>query len=185
MKVIFLDIDGVLNTQQTFMKIYEEWKKTGERRTEIDLERVGFLKEIVAATDAKIVLSSSWRSALKIVDGKMESSRPKMIDLIKIFTEYDLTIYDVTPNDNKRWRENEIKAWLEENDVESFIILDDDSYDLQSFLHKELIKTSLTKDDEMVTNMEPITGLCKEHVEEAIKILNHTKKKSLGKEWKR
>lgn len=72
MKVIFLDIDGVLNTQQTFMKIYEEWKKTGERRTEIDLERVGFLKEIVAATDAKIVLSSSWRSALKIVDGKME-----------------------------------------------------------------------------------------------------------------
>lgn len=44
MKVIFLDVDGVLNTQQTFMKIYEEWKKTGERRTEIDLERVGFFK---------------------------------------------------------------------------------------------------------------------------------------------
>lgn len=115
----------------------------------------------------------------------MESSNGEMIELIKIFTEYGLTIYDVTPNDNKRWRENEIKAWIEENEVESFVILDDDSYRLQSFLHKELIKTSLTKDDEMVTNMEKITGLCKEHVEEAIKILNHTKKKSLRKEWKR
>ena len=35
MKVIFLDIDGVLNTSQTFKDINEDYKKTGIDRIEI------------------------------------------------------------------------------------------------------------------------------------------------------
>ena len=186
MKVIFLDIDGVLNTTQTFIEIRKEWKETGKRRIEIDLERVQYLKEIVDATGAKIVLSSAWRAFGKMTcDGVYQPKNEKMASLINIFAEYGLTIYDVTPRDPKGWRENEISAWLKDKEVESFIILDDDSYDLQSFLHKELIKTSITKDDEMITNMNPVIGLCENHVKEAIEILNHAKHKRLERKKKR
>ena len=56
MKIIFLDIDGVLNSEMY------EWSR-GEDRADnrIDLSRVRLLKDIVSATDAKIVLSSTWR----------------------------------------------------------------------------------------------------------------------------
>ena len=70
-------------------------------------------------------------------------------------------------------REEQINLWLNDhNDVDSFVVIDDCSYDLQSFIGKELIKTSFTKDGEMLINMDDCTGLCKEHIEEAINILN-------------
>lgn len=64
MKVIFLDIDGVLNSQ--------DWYKRRERypapRTmdqyhekEFDPEAVKLLQRIIKKTGAKIVLSSTWR----------------------------------------------------------------------------------------------------------------------------
>ena len=53
MKVIFLDVDGVLNCQKT------EAKCRGF--IGVDSKKVKLLKKIVDATDAKIVLSSSWK----------------------------------------------------------------------------------------------------------------------------
>lgn len=47
MKIIFLDIDGVLNYENSKSKVEEE--------------KVKLLKEIVGRTDAEIVLSSDWR----------------------------------------------------------------------------------------------------------------------------
>ena len=50
MKVIFLDVDGVLNSKQDDYSI--------KLRTDSHLN---FLRMIVKSTGAKIVLSSSWR----------------------------------------------------------------------------------------------------------------------------
>lgn len=47
MKIIFLDIDGVLNYENSKSKVEEE--------------KVKLLKEIVDKTGAEIVLSSDWR----------------------------------------------------------------------------------------------------------------------------
>lgn len=47
MKVIFLDIDGVLNTDETIDRIDVEYIKTGIKRIEIDEFRVEYLKQIV------------------------------------------------------------------------------------------------------------------------------------------
>ena len=52
-KVIFLDIDGVLNCSTT--------KDLCEFYTGIEDKKVAILKQIVDATDAKIVLISTWR----------------------------------------------------------------------------------------------------------------------------
>ena len=55
MKIIFLDIDGVLNS-----KAYDS-KRDWNKQTNIDETRLPLIKQIVEATDAKIVLTSTWR----------------------------------------------------------------------------------------------------------------------------
>lgn len=55
MKIIFLDIDGVLNS-----RAYDR-KRNWNEQTDIDETRLPLIKEIVDATGAKIVLSSTWR----------------------------------------------------------------------------------------------------------------------------
>lgn len=56
-KYIFLDIDGVLNSNDWFEK-----NKDVDGLVEIDPSKLILLKEIVDCTEAKIILSSSWRS---------------------------------------------------------------------------------------------------------------------------
>ncbi len=175
MKVIFLDIDGVLNTPQTFIEIHNEYVKTGIKRIEIDLNRLTYLKRIVEQTGAVIVLSSSWRNLGKMENGSYIPLAPKMVALVDLFKKYGLSIYDITPKDIHGIRQNEIDLWLKDKDIESFIILDDSYFDLQKFLHKELINTSLTLGS-YPKNIENCTGLCEYHVMEAIKKLTLIKK---------
>lgn len=165
MKVIFLDIDGVLNTSQTFIDIYEEYTKTGIRRVEIDLNRVQILKEIVDETNAVIVLISSWKSFGKMINGTYIPLNKKMTDLLNIFERYGLYIYDIVSESNEAVNKNEIYAWLEGKDVDSFIILTDDTYYLKDFINKELIRTTFNKSKKH-------SGLCDSNVQQAIKILN-------------
>ncbi len=54
MKIIFLDIDGVLNSRQ-----YDAERGTAEGN--IDVSRLLLLKQLIDQTGAKIVLTSSWR----------------------------------------------------------------------------------------------------------------------------
>ena len=95
MKVIFLDIDGVLNTSKTFIDIYNEYQKTGHKRLEIDLFRLEFLKSIVDSTGAVIVLSSSWRFYGQMKNGQFIPLNDKMAKFIELLKKYDLYIYDI------------------------------------------------------------------------------------------
>lgn len=176
MKVIFLDIDGVLNTSQTFKEINEEYKKTGIDRIEIDEFRLEFLKEIIDKTGAIIVLNSSWKNNCKMENGKFIVINQKIKELINIFNKFNLSIYDITL-DIRKSRQEAIYMWLKDKDVESFIIIDDDPYHLDDFVGKELIKTSTTKDGEMIMNMDDAFGLSEFHIEEAVAKLNNIKVK--------
>ena len=57
MKVIFLDIDGVLNSKDFFNKR----KERGGKHHQFDPECVKLLNDITDSTNALIVISSSWR----------------------------------------------------------------------------------------------------------------------------
>ncbi|MBP5684171.1 MAG: hypothetical protein J6X02_02820 [Bacilli bacterium] len=181
MKVLFLDIDGVLNNQRTFVNRKKEYYKTGQYALEIDVEKVLLLKEIIDTTEAVIVLSSSWRSYLTKIDKQIIPVHPKMRELVNLFYQYGLFIYDITPYDEERYRQKEIQEWLNNHDnIESFAILDDDDYDLPNFIDKELVKTKFT--DKMV--LFPWIdhgGLQKEHVEKAVAILNKKDQKIVKK----
>ena len=63
-KVIFLDIDGVLNDEST---------KSFKKKIFVEEIRVKRLKDIVQATQAKIVMSSSWRHYFKLYNENPES----------------------------------------------------------------------------------------------------------------
>lgn len=118
MKVLFLDIDGVVNSKQTLVKQYQ---RTGKASVlGIDPHLAFKVGKIILDTDCKVVLSSSWRNH---PDGVAEVKA-------RVYPE----LYGTTPNLNDGFRGAEVRAWLDEHpEVTEYAILDDDSdfYDYQ------------------------------------------------------
>ena len=186
MKVIFLDIDGVLNGYNKWntllYKIIDAlnseklrlWYKKEITPFGVHERKVKRLAKIVKATNAKIVISSSWRIILNNTPyDKLTKNYKRLIDL---FIKYDMDIFDITPSSVDGKRDKEIITWLSrhEKDVENFIILDDENTFLEVFHHDErFIQTSSVKYGEMIRgyNKED-TGLKNKHVKRAIRILN-------------
>lgn len=65
MKVVFLDIDGVLNCADCFKKAHDAWVANGKPKEKhwnmLDPEHIFHLNRIIEETGASIVVSSSWR----------------------------------------------------------------------------------------------------------------------------
>lgn len=106
MKIIFLDIDGVLNNHFDYERYGFEY---------VDSGLVEVLKGIVFATKAEIVLSSTWRINDSDRAFIRSALRYKYLDFIGI-----------TPYLKSKPRAEEIKLWLQDNPhVVKFAILDD------------------------------------------------------------
>ena len=164
-KIIFLDIDGVLNSMEYFdqLKNAEQSKKIGEYQ-ELDIEKVRLLAEIIANTGAEIVLSSTWRDI-----GRKEGQRdhPMYQYLVDTLDAFGLKIMDHTPYLDYD-RPQEIKEWLnrqEDKDIR-FVSLDDD------FSPEAYEKYSIGAHLVQTTFYGKNGGLQKVHVQKAINILN-------------
>lgn len=164
MNIIFLDIDGVLNCQKYLMnnhdKVIEFYKRHGnninsidllvERQMyDIDLEKVKILKDIIDSTNAKVVITSSWK--------KLEIF-PYVICELK---NMGIPVIGNT-SDNGSNRGFGIKKYIDQNNIDNYVILDDEvfnDYDLE--LLSRLVKTSFYDN-----------GLKIEHKEIIVKRLN-------------
>jgi len=150
MKIIFLDFDGVISTYE------KKWR--------IDMKKLELLKEIVDKTDAKIVVTSSWKRGFTEVDDFIKSfyTNPRNKDLnnATIFDWFANSIYDITGH-NSSWRGDGIQIWIDKHneEIESYVILDDDS----DFRDNQLFNFVQTDTYEGITSRE--VKLC-------IKILN-------------
>ena len=126
-KIIFLDIDGVLNSQNTFIDNHE-YRKFFVRNIngsvddeiihimlDIDLDKVFMVRDICTLTGAKVVVSFSWRR-----------SRWYLL-LEDRLTNLGIPIVGVTPYINSN-RGEKIRKYLEENKVDNFVILDDEIF---------------------------------------------------------
>ena len=156
MNVIFLDIDGVLNSWK-----YDHLYKTASDGN-IDETRLPLLKRLVESSDAKIVLSSSWRKHWSRDRSRCDSIG---IALEETFSKHQLSIFDKTPTLPSNDRAEEIKLWLDQNKAFSnFVIIDDIRFGW-SGLEEHVVNT----------NDRIGRGLEETHVLKALRILNGTK----------
>jgi len=159
MKFVFLDIDGVLVNHQS-------WHDRKWRHANAHPGCVAALNRIIAETDARIVVSSTWRLDTKLADlreiinrrfgvnGPIIAKTPRL--LTETWHEGKLGSIVLAAE-----RGDEIGTWLlnyHRHPVESYVILDDDS-DMGRHKHR-LVQT---KFDE---------GLTMAHAERAIAMLN-------------
>ena len=162
MNVIFLDVDGVLNSMPYFKSIENK-----DEYDEINDFNLQMLSKIYHTCHAEIVLCSSWRT----LDDESDPETYEMYQyLVDSLAKYGMKIKSKTPVIGNN-RPLEIATWLkcqiDKNDI-NFVILDDDfsneSYDKYGIGDK-LIRTRY-----FCYNLDE-GGLQQEHVNKAIKIL--------------
>ena len=187
MKLLFLDIDGVINSH-TFL--YDQGGFARQREIErndesldslewhlatIDLvDGIPRLQKVIQATKAKVVISSSWRKTMSLKR------------LIKMFAMFDIEVIDRTPTGSEMeyscsysklsgkmsgttdYRGQEINEWLTKNKdfykIDSYAVVDD-SLDAGVGHETHFVRTSW------------FDGIQDEHVEKLIEVLNNVKKK--------
>ena len=148
MKVLFLDFDGVLNSQD-----YRD--SYGSMGAGIDKSKMPMLKRLVDSTNAKIVIITSLREYWDKNSDKCDYFGKVINDT---FAEYGLEIYDKTPVSESGMREDDIRDWICENSgIENYVAIDDGAL-FARFLVGHFV--------------QPKDGLEEEHVEKAIEILN-------------
>jgi hypothetical protein len=117
MKVIFLDFDGVLNSEASFR--YEARRKSNripDSLSDVCCSNLQYILEQDA--DIKLVISSTWR--------KMHTMEELRNFLNGRFVNGS-RIIGKTPSVFSGHRGHEIKLWLEDNpNVTQYVIIDDD-----------------------------------------------------------
>ena len=155
--IIFLDIDGVLNSDKYFSSIEDKedtyTDPVAKLLLDIDMTKVKLLLKVVRISHAKIVISSTWR-------------RMKLYPSIKeALINIGLPIVGETPFLAGQ-RGEEIRAYLADNQVDNFCIIDDEVFKDYQELEDNLIKTNFYQD-----------GLTEEICHKIIKKLNKERKK--------
>ena len=152
-KCIFVDVDGVLNCSTTTKRL-----EVCNEFAFVDTRKVLRLRDVVERTGAKLVLSSTWRFGAD--PRALCIEREALRELVKEFRRVHCPLwFDVTPYLPRAKRWQEINAWLINNDVEDYIILDDWGEEEFRPMMDHLVKC------------DPRKGLTKERAELAIQML--------------
>lgn len=150
MNILFLDIDGVLNSEQYAHKVGDEWDNN-----QIDPIAVARLNIITEITGASIVVSSSWRIGETLLS---------IQQLLKSFN-IKANVVGLTKYLHSD-RAEEIWDWITDNKsiIDNYVILDDDRLEAKRdcsdpVLDQHFIRTSW------------LDGLQDKHIEMAVNIL--------------
>ena len=173
-KYIFLDFDGVLNTERNHSALLSAGKMPSDVYGPLfDMEAVYNLKTIVDATGSGIIITSSWKLEGEDRMELLWKIRQMPGELLGITPESVLSDEDILNMDLKNpetfiglagGRGGEIKAWLRQNAPRSagnyrYVILDD----LPDFLREQ---------QENFVQINPRVGITAEDAARAIEILS-------------
>lgn len=181
MKIVFLDVDGVMNSNDWYVRRSTEVEMDDIASQypfyEFDPKAVARLNRITDETGAKIVLSSTWRHGrtieqLKDLFVKVGITGELIDKTISINAAGNIgyTIprgceidYWLDKHDFQRinWSKKTQEEYLAKSQVQNYIILDDDS-DMLYNQREHFVKTP------------HMMGLTDAHVEQSITILNTT-----------
>lgn len=150
-KIVFLDVDGVLNSDKFYNELLADEGIDCFREDILDQRAIGRVARIIRDTEARVVISSSWRWDTQSMDRLLEQLKAFGIEPV------DTTILDMRVNMS---RADEIKLWLDQHpEVTDYVVLDDDIMNIPE-VGRHHIKTNMSR------------GLESNHVEQAKKILN-------------
>ena len=127
MKVIFLDIDGVLNTNSD---------------REILNDKLKLLSELVSKTGADVVLSSSWRYGWN--QSELNQPGTRIYRLKQLLKDNDIVIKDTIGLDLTK--SMQIKNYLNTNMISNYVVLDDEPIDTANLV-KTNAEQGLTQSD--------------------------------------
>lgn len=155
MKIVFLDVDGVLHPA------------TAQPEKMFQPGSMAVLQQIVQESGAKIVLHSGWKNML---DAQLRPVIPQAETLLSALASAGLSLHDVTPNfaDEaiikarafSRVKPKEIKHWLSScRSVDGWLVLDDIP-----------LQDDLISPHQLVT--DPHTGLTEADLPNALHILS-------------
>ena len=175
MNIIFLDVDGVLT--------YSEYNNI--ETADIDIDKVKLLKEICDKSNAKVVISSSWKGS--------EKHTPKIYYiLLDILKGNGIEVIGTTPYICARFKKEEmmqpfmsigdlmdfkveygtgrvaeIRQWLTDHKIDNFVILDDENWNWADYgYEKNWLQSTWFGNG----------GLKREHVDKAVNILTSNAK---------
>jgi hypothetical protein len=126
-KVLFLDIDGVLNSTRSVIA-FKGFPHgfDAPNMAKFDHAAIGMIRKLCEETDASIVLSSSWRILHTVHD---------------CANGLDLPIFDKTPGGGGN-RGKQIEEWLDAHpEVTDYAIVDDDG-DMLFTQYPRFVKTN-------------------------------------------
>lgn len=144
-KIIFLDIDGVLNGH--------EWCHTDEG-LRIFPQQARYLQIIADRTEAQVVLISSWRSwinrGLMTPEGfsRLLLSHGCKVDVIDALPEKDHDLH------HREDRTIKMKEWIKKHRPNHYVVLDDLKLDIPHLIRPN-----------------PATGLVPRNITEAVELL--------------
>lgn len=163
-KIIFLDIDGVLNTKWWYSQMDRNIHKD-KYGYAFDPKSVENLKRIVEETGADIVISSSWKcmGLTQMEDMWNERNLPgRIIGITPNSVSDELLLHaDIDSMELFHIRGEEIKEWLSKHGkrVSNYAIIDD-------------MDNMLPEQQSHFVQTNPEIGITKEDSEKAIEILN-------------
>ncbi len=149
MKVIFLDFDGVLNTDDWDPVCNADTFSAEWLAQHLNPRLVSRVATVADATGAVVVLSTSWRTAFPLCD----------LEQIVSWAGWNAPIIGATPQMNRQPRDYEIHVWLKRSGVTSYVILDDDEMTDDELRRRQVLCDSTR-------------GLEEWQVDEAVEILN-------------
>lgn len=165
-KIIFLDIDGVLNTERWHCQTASN-ELQDEYGYKFDPVAVTNLSKIIEETGADIVISSSWKFMGLSKMRKMWKDRKLPGNVIGItpntVSDKFLLNVDLDNMDIMAIRGQEVKEWLmlNKNEITNYVILDD-------------MNDILQEQESHFIWIDPEVGITSGNAVQAIFILNHT-----------
>jgi len=139
LKIVFLDFDGVLNSHAFMLA-----KPSGV--VGLDPVAVKRVNRLLQATGAEVVVSSTWRHGRSLAQLRDVLAERGFVGNVRGTTpQQPFTIGSSGIIETAKVRGQEIQAWLDAApnyglDIESFVIIDDDSD--MAHLMDRLVKTS-------------------------------------------
>lgn len=155
-KVIFLDIDGVLNSGKYIVALDGGFD---EPINQMDPLAVARLNRVTDATGAKIVVSSTWRL---FFDRKCADPLLSLQGCLKMYgvTGDVIGMTPYKPNCVRNQRGKEIEGYVNENysSIEKFVVIDDDvdTGKMRKYQVKTVFEDGLT--DELADKIISILG---------------------------